>query len=87
MLVIIAPPEADCFSFAVACIPSYGASQRQMKIKKMLSDLCVSSTAQNGTGGECILNFFTKAYSFRIQSQSFKSSLGQWMLLCFLWGV
>jgi hypothetical protein len=32
MLVIIVPPEADYFSFAVACIPAYGASQRQMKI-------------------------------------------------------
>jgi hypothetical protein len=31
-LAIINPPEADCFSFAVACIPAYGASQRQMKI-------------------------------------------------------
>jgi hypothetical protein len=31
-LVFIDPPEADCFSFAVACIPAYGASQRQMKI-------------------------------------------------------
>jgi hypothetical protein len=32
MLAISNPPEADCFSFAVACIPAYGASQRQMKI-------------------------------------------------------
>jgi hypothetical protein len=31
-LAIIDPPEADCFSFAVACIPACGASQRQMKI-------------------------------------------------------
>jgi hypothetical protein len=30
-LVVIAPPEADYFSFAVACIPDYGAAQRQMK--------------------------------------------------------
>ncbi len=31
-MVIFEPPEADCFSFAVACIPAYGAAQRQMKI-------------------------------------------------------
>jgi hypothetical protein len=31
-LVIIAPPEADYFSFAVAYIPAYGAAQRQMKM-------------------------------------------------------
>jgi hypothetical protein len=30
-LAILDPPEADYFSFAVACIPSYGAAQRQMK--------------------------------------------------------
>jgi hypothetical protein len=31
-LAITDPPEADCFSFAVACIPACGAAQRQMKI-------------------------------------------------------
>jgi hypothetical protein len=48
-LVIIDPPEADCFSFAGACIPAYGASQRQMKI--MYISVIFASQAKPRRGG------------------------------------
>jgi hypothetical protein len=45
-LAIIAPPEADYFSFA--------ARSAVNEINIFLCDLCGSSTAQSGTGGECL---------------------------------
>ena len=44
MLVVIAPPEADYFSFAALS----AANENNI----FLCDLCVSSPAQCGTGGE-----------------------------------
>jgi hypothetical protein len=46
---IIAPPEADYFSFAARS----AANENNIS----LGDLCGSSTAQSGTGGECFLVF------------------------------
>jgi hypothetical protein len=48
-LVIIAPPEADYFSFAARS----AANENNI----ILCDLCGSSTAQSGTGGEFFLIF------------------------------
>jgi hypothetical protein len=63
-LAIIDPPEADCFSFAVACIPAYGASQRQMKIMyfsvifaSQATCRVVARRAKPEAGGESFLIF------------------------------
>jgi hypothetical protein len=61
-LAIIDPPEADCFSFAVACIPAYGAAQRQMKIIYFSATFAalakLPSPRREQAGGEYLLKLF-----------------------------
>jgi len=52
-LAIIDPPEADCFSFAALS----AANENNV----FLCDLCGSSTAQSGTGGEYFFKLCTIA--------------------------
>ncbi len=57
-LAIISPPEADCFSFAVACIPAYGAAQRQMKIINFSAIFATRVPAGFCGDGRCTFFFF-----------------------------
>jgi hypothetical protein len=58
-LVIIAPPEADYFSFAVACIPACGAAQRQMKIIYFSAIFAARVPLKAGRAVTIFLNLFT----------------------------
>jgi hypothetical protein len=48
-LAIIDPPEADFISFAVACIPAYGAAQLRRVVNTFLNLFTIARYIENAT--------------------------------------